>query len=328
MYKSLNSVIDLIDYANAWQVPIEKNTVVINGFWRSGTTWLQEIVTKMLEAKAIFEPFQARAGYLHQCLPELGVKRKDYEYLAAFMPCVTENINQNTKLYVIIEQALKGQLTHPKVLLSKGNRQRLERCLSPRVVTKFTRAALLIKAMQNTFNVPVIHLIRDPRAVISSMIKLNPNWGEKAFYNFSLYDHCLEVEDDRKQYFLDWKNYIEEIEKTNDFGRLAGYFCLTERYLADSLVIPSNRFTTVRYENLVTLGYKHLVETLEVINFQASVDCSKYFNTPSSRDYRDPKNLISQKERIFNWKNQLSEYESAIIKEVTVALGMENYLWN
>lgn len=54
-------------------------TLIINGFWRSGTTWLQKCATDILQAQSIFEPFQARANYILKCLDEISPARRDYK---------------------------------------------------------------------------------------------------------------------------------------------------------------------------------------------------------------------------------------------------------
>jgi len=44
---------------NLWEsqkIDISK-CIVVNGFWRSGTTWLQDTLSAAINAKAVFEPF-------------------------------------------------------------------------------------------------------------------------------------------------------------------------------------------------------------------------------------------------------------------------------
>ena len=50
----------LVDYIAAQRL---KNTLLINGFWRSGTTWLQQTLVEALHAKSLFEPFSPAAGH-------------------------------------------------------------------------------------------------------------------------------------------------------------------------------------------------------------------------------------------------------------------------
>jgi len=253
----------IIDQANGWRIPVETNTLVINGFWRSGTTWLQEIVAQMLKAKPIFEPFQASAGYIFKCLDEIKPKRKDYEFINALMPYTGQGlVHKNTEIYKLLKKSFQGQISHPNVIIARGNRQRLKECLRSKIVTKFTRGALFLEGISNMFNLPILHITRDPRATISSLRKISPTWGEKAFLNFSLYDHLLAVEDGRKEFFSHWKSEIEAIEKTNDFGRLAGYYCLTERYIKEHMANFSAPFIHIRYEDLITNGYPYLQDTI------------------------------------------------------------------
>jgi hypothetical protein len=59
--------VGLMDYIASQQL---KNTLLINGFWRSGTTWLQQTLVQALNAKSLFEPFSpaAAARYRHPWL--------------------------------------------------------------------------------------------------------------------------------------------------------------------------------------------------------------------------------------------------------------------
>ena len=53
--------IALMDYISASNL---SDTLLINGFWRSGTTWLQQTFVDAMDAKSLFEPFSPSADQL------------------------------------------------------------------------------------------------------------------------------------------------------------------------------------------------------------------------------------------------------------------------
>ncbi|MGP1385979.1 MAG: sulfotransferase domain-containing protein [Thainema sp.] len=313
-----------IDRVNGLFVKPE-NTLVINGFWRSGTTWLQECIAEALQAKSIFEPFQARAKYIFKCLPEISPSRRDYAFHNGLMPYAAEALEPDTQLFHLINQAQRGQLTQKFVL--RNQKLNLERCLNQQVVVKYTRGALILRAIANTFSCPVIHVYRDPRAVIASIKKSKPNWGEGAFNNFSLSSHLLEIDDGRYDYFSQWKDEISDIEKTNDYGRIAAYYCLTERYLADSFANGhQNQFALIRYEDLIETGLPMLLDTLHQLDIQVQNPHIKAFVKPSSTQYANKQTHLTRADRLSRWRTRLSQDEAHIIESVVTTFGMQSYL--
>ena len=322
-----NLAFGVFDRLNGFLVDPQQ-TLIINGFWRSGTTWLQEYAANLLRAKRIFEPFQARAGYILGCLDEISPVRRDYGFCNGLMPFISSEISLETKLFDIINQAQRGQLTSKYVLRD----QRLldfDRCFKKQVVVKYVRGSLSLRAMANTFSCPVIHIYRDPRAVIAS-IKQRKNWGEGAFTNFSLCSHLLEVDDGRYDYFKRWKNEIYAMEKTEDLGRLAAYYCLTEQYLSDSFSGEFNgRFACVRYEDLVINGYSMLddiLRNLDLKPYVMHVENLQSFSNPSTTQYQSNTKSLTLEDRLFGWKSKLNNNDAEVVTSVVETFGMRNYL--
>lgn len=309
--------------------------VLINGFWRSGTTWLQESLENILQARSVFEPFNYHGACVYnsprqfsikRCLPEFAPPRYDYKFANLFMPFAPESLTAFPITQQTIDMALRGQL----IMRMYGDRRKtLRDCLALTVVTKFTRASMCLNAIARYFEVPVIHVCRDPRAVIASISRLdNGNFAEGSFNELSLVDQLLKVEDGRYHYFRQWQSEIEAIEQTSATGRIAAYFCLTERFLEDTVRFDRrlNR-VMVRYEDLVLSHGKAFIELISDLGLQPS-DRAFDADTPSATDWNNAlHNRRSTKERLLSWQTKLSDHDQGLIKEVVKTFNMEHRLW-
>lgn len=312
------------DYAHGVSLPVD-NGLVINGFWRSGTTWLQETVSGLLNAKSVFEPFNLPSKNILKCLPEIRPPRQDFQFLNALMPYVPDRFEQGSVLYSIIKQSLKGQLRG-----RSWQKRTLEECTRPNVVVKFTRGSLCAYAIANTFSAPILHIIRDPRAVITSIKSLeNGRWAEGTFNDFSLRELLCDINDGRSQYFQQWASNIEAIDQTTDYGRLAGYYCLTERYLEDSFKSYQGKFTMARYEDLIGSHPSNVAKLLVGLGLKTNINQSLDLDKPSSTDWgkRGWTQKVSKSDRLMGWKQQLSDYERELIEDIVISFNMQDRFW-
>lgn len=303
-------------------------SLVINGFWRSGTTWVQEIAAEMMNAKMVFEPFQARAKAIFGCLDELRPARRDYPFVNALMPYL-ESCPQDGKLRELIEGSLRGQLRSHHV---RRGRPQLRDSLRDRVAVKFTRGSLCLTAISQCFQTPVLHVQRDPRAVIASIKKgYRSGWGEGAFDDFDLATHLLGVDDGRRRYFVRWEREIVELQRQDDIARLAGYYCLTEQCLDDQLAQANpSRFIRLQYEDLLSAGPEKLRSSLESIGVRTVPVSLERFSRKSSTAYPAGKSRSEPADpgkTATKWKSLLTPAEQTSIEDVVAMFGMENRLY-
>lgn len=286
---------------------------------------MQEFLGELLQAKTLFEPLQARAGYLFQCLDEIAPSRRDYAFCNALMPYAQGKLDRGTKLFRVMDRAQRGALTNKHVL----RKQRLadfRRIFNKRVVIKDTRAWLALRAIVNTFSYPAIHLYRDPRAVIAS-IRKRENWGESAFQNLPLRAHLLEVDDGRYDYFKQFEKQIAMIERAGDFARLAGYYCLTERCLLDGVSEGScGKLVRIRYEDLLADGPKVIRETIQTLGLQPPSMDLEGLSKPSSTQYGSRKQPLAPEARALGWLEDLDPTAARTIEWVVGDFGLGHYL--
>jgi len=322
------------DMLSGFLVPPQRR-ILINGFWRSGTTWLQESLEKMLGARSVFEPLNyhsleaynsPRQFSLKRSLPEFSPPRYDYAFANLFMPYAPDSLATFPKTRRVVDAALRGQL----IMRMYGDRRKtLSDCLTLTVVTKFTRAAMCMNAIAHDFAVPIVHVHRDPRGVIASIQSLDGgHFADDSFNQLSLVDQFLRVKDGRYQYFRQWQSDIETLEKSSVIGRIAAYFCLTERFIEDTVIFnPSLKRVMIRYEDLVLSQGQAFNDLIAALGF-TSVDTALDADRPSITDWNNQQQQRrSTKDRLLSWKGKLSDYDQALIAEVAKTFNMEHRLW-
>ncbi|NJL44955.1 MAG: hypothetical protein HC922_02820 [Leptolyngbyaceae cyanobacterium SM2_3_12] len=326
-------ICNFADQANGFRVNAEES-LIINGFWRSGTTWIMELVADMLGAKTVFEPFNppipnrapVKKSPIGRCLAEINPPRADYAFVCGLMPYVDDQLDPDSQLARVVHKALLGQLKSRKL----GPKD-LRECLRQRVVAKFTRGSLCLRSIQDAFGGPVLHVIRDPRASICSLKKLeNGNFAWGAFNNFPLRAHLLGIQDSRTDYFSRWTQDIEMFDQASDYHRLAAYYCLTERYLLDSFRDAQHPFHVVRFEAVGLSEAAILRQAMEQMGLPLLADQAQAFHRPSGTDWgkANSTDQVPIEERIFSWRKKLTKAECQAISEVVEHFHMTDHFWS
>ncbi len=121
------------------------NAVIVAGSGRSGTTWVAELLAAMDGGKIVFEPFHAKVPIGNMFA---------HSYLRPGEQC------EPLKRFWLV--CLNGQMRHRWV----RHIQQGENPTGPSVIVKAIRANLMLAWVRSVYpTVPVLYLIRDPRAV-------------------------------------------------------------------------------------------------------------------------------------------------------------------
>ncbi len=151
-----------------------KNSIVILGFGRSGTTWISDIVSKMLGGLILFEPFH----------PAVYNKAKESCYHNATNPDLLKDISKHTDIF--LEKGIKDKWLLRNHLSSNLNE------VSDFFVSEVWKNCAVIgyKSIRQNFMIPwiyenvsskIVYLKRDILSVVSSCVRRKQFWEEFGF---------------------------------------------------------------------------------------------------------------------------------------------------
>jgi hypothetical protein len=183
-------------------------------------------------------------------------------------------------------------------------------------------APLCVRAAQNTFGMPVLHVYRDPRAVIASIKKTRWHW---LFDHLILREQLLEIPDGRADYFGRWRDEIREYDRADPVSRTAVYWSLTERYLLESYAGYQGRFVCTSYEQLAQGREPIFRETLTRLGLSP---WHEQFRVPEadSTTTADVQRGASVEERVEGWRTFLSPSDIAAIESIVTRFGLADRL--
>ena len=297
-----------------------RDSLFMCGFWRSGTTWLQETLTTLLAAKLVFEPLYSGVHDLKAIYRrDAYLMNKKQAFLRLYMPFCSEPTLDSHPLHGFFERALRSALPGRWVRIYRRD---LDESARTKVIVKCVRAQLCLRAVQNTFGMPVIHIYRDPRAVAASAEMTT--W-KKQFEPLSLRRQLLEPRDGRADFFGQWRDEIIHYDKQGPAARLAAYWALTEHFVQHSYADAPNRVVFVSYEDLCRRREAVVLELLQKLGVPPVGAHSQVLDADSSTT-SEGRRGASVDERLAGWKHTLSPAEIASIEAIAQRFGFEDRL--
>ncbi|WP_259048471.1 sulfotransferase domain-containing protein [Salinibacter ruber] len=262
---------EYLDYISSLFITARSSTV-ITGYWRSGTTWVQQVISHSLQARRIFEPLYPKIIRYSRLRPTYVSKIGGERPLdAAWMPFSKGNLPVSFQKY--LRDCLTGRicLTHQSGIKGywlRSARNTQWEALQPRVVVKFVRGQLMLPGLLSTFDVPILHLRRDPRAVLASFKR--KGWVDWFRCDTPLQHLLLRGGDGREEYFGQWRNDIEQIDHAGSaFGQAAAYWVLTERYV-DEVPAENENVRIVRFQRLKEERNSYLLDVLDALGVEGA----------------------------------------------------------
>lgn len=214
----VSSLINLVAYQTNYNI---KNTTLIVGSTRSGTTFLMESINKKNEYRLIFEPFNKT--YTDEW--------QDFATREWLDPAQTENQKKKT-----IKNILTGRINNSWI--NRYNRK----VICDRRLIKAVRANLLVEYIRTEYpTLPIIYLIRNPYDVVAS--RINMNFDARDIFQ------VLDQTSFLKKYYSDIDR--EELMKKLDSkeAKHAALWCIENRYLLQSL--SRLNLHLLHYENII-----------------------------------------------------------------------------
>lgn len=277
--------------------------LLVSGFWRSGTTWLQETLATALGAKTVFEPLS----------PMEPARRAA---LAAQNPDDSEDLMQATipgPLAVdaddwrYLDRTCRGSLATEYLM---SCRRDVAESFRRDIVVKDVRLQANLAAFHRRHDVPVVHVRRHPCAVVASLAAANWHWS---FANVTLAALLPRL---GPVLAAGERDDLVERFDTDPGARIATFWAVTERLAAAELA-DQPWGALVSYEAFALAPYKVLDQLCGRLRLRQTspVDAS----TPSASvspeafaAYRTP-----PQER---WRSQLSGTDAARIRAIADAV--------
>jgi len=297
-----------------WTRP--ESAIVVTGFWRSGTTWLQGLLAETAKAKPVFEPLHWSIDeYSEAIRSDFPLPSEDDLFMNSFMPYCREPLQAYPALAAYLRQALVGGVTHSWV---RRGRKGWADAGCRRTVVKFVRGHLLIPAIHDAFSHSHVHIRRDPRAVVASIQRNNWGWWME---DLSLEDQLLRPDDGRSDYFGYWEEEIATYDRRGFTSRAAAYWALTERFIQDR-ALPVTEGELVSYENLCSKQEESISDKLSLF-LDSTPEAPTHGDVDEDSPTTEPdRRNVSMEERLHGWKKELSRTEAKRISSIAETFGI------
>ncbi len=278
--------------------PLLRDTVVISGFWRSGTTWLQQQVCESLNAKSIFEPYSPASGHNWRQVSDGNPEANKH----VFMPLSMDMLNEHD--LSVLADSCKGVGRHGYTyFLYENHTDAFKRSL----VLKFTRVGFILPELAEKLSTPILHIRRNPGSVYASFKNTDWDWQFEDVNLTKLYDDA----DLRSASDID--GLIDTLKRhdTSPAARFAVLWGLSEQRAQSA--IDANTAKLIEYNDLVD-GSVRLPEILEGFGLKAkSVAKSETASPVTTADRAQ----LTAKERKHDWTKRLTDNE---ISDITNTL--------
>ena len=292
------------------------DSTVITGFWRSGTTWLQLAISDAVKGRSVFEPFHREVEkYCDLIDTHLRPPVVHQSFIKAYMPYCAD-FEDRPALWDFLKDVMKGRIR--ETWLNRG--RNIQHITSDRVVVKFVRGQLMQPAFSGNEHPALIHVQRDPRAVLASLLRKDWCWWMRSL---SLKDQLLSPDDGRAKYFSQWTEDVERADRETFPARFATYWALTERFVMDR-GLPESGGTLIRYENVCLERAEYLNQVLSTV---LPVDCpieQRHLRGESPTTQGGRSGIIE--ERIHGWKDELTTGQVKDVERVVQRFELDHAL--
>lgn len=265
-----------------------RDTVILAGSGRSGTTWVQELINNQNDFRIMFEPF-------HSLKIDLLKTWNFRQYIRS---------DDSRDMFLIpATRILSGGIRHKWI--DRYNRK----TFPGKRLIKDIRIQLLLHWIKGHFpEIPIIVLLRHPCAVANSRLK--QGWPAH------LEDFL--IQDDLFDDFLD--PFRQEIENAKDlFDQQIFMWCI-ENYVPLKQ-FKENEILVVFYEQLCRNPHQEMSRMMEYIGKSFSSDMLDKISRPSAQSRKDSA-IISGVDPVSAWRNDISDEQVKRAVEILRMFGL------
>ena len=266
-----------------------RQTVILAGTGRSGTTWVQEMINSQNDYRIMFEPFHSKKVDLLN-----GWNYRQY------LRCN----DRNDRFLRAATRILSGQIRHQWV------DQYSEMFYLRKRLIKDIRIQLILHWIKYNFpEIPIILLLRHPCAVASSKLKLG--W-DTHLEDFLVQDELM----------IDFLGpFRKDVESARDpFDKHIFMWCI-ENY------VPLNQFDNrdvlvVFYEHLCINPEKEFKRIMPFIGATFSSKMLDIISTPSAQSQRDSA-IVSGVDPVRSWRTVVDDEHVKRAIEILAIFGLQ-----
>lgn len=275
-----------------------KHTIVI-GTARSGTSWLSENMAKVFRYRMLFEPEH----------PE----NTKNGHLITDKLITKENAKNNRQAIEYLKRVFKNQVDSDWIAQHSNRKYKMH--LWPYIpkhfIIKFVRGNLMGFFLNQHFNIPVVHVIRNPIDVINSQQRVKFPW----LYDLSYF---YDQEELNNLIYDKYNINIKEYKEKSEVEILALRWCIENVFLLNHLLPQkSSSYHLIRYEEFKqdVNKYKELCDSLDIqvadnIENKYKQFSSKTHPKSSLRGETNYQNITDQEIKIIH--NVLNRFDQSL----------------
>lgn len=272
--------------------------IVIVGTARSGTSWLSETMASQHRYRMLFEPE-------HETQTKRG-------HLLCDKWITTKTASEEVKRY--LEQVFSNRVDCDWI--AQNSNRKYKRHLWPfipkKFIIKFVRASLMAQFINETYQIPVIHLTRNPYDVIKSQQKVKFPW----LYDLSHFANQISLVLLIKEEFnFDITTYVQ----LSDLEKLTLRWCIENVLPLELFKSYYNHVKVVRYEELFS-DIEVFYSLCEEFNLEPISNLEDFYSKPSSKTHPDS-DVRKQHKKLVTW----SEAELMKINKILDAFKTQMY---
>lgn len=269
-----------------------RNTVLLAGMGRSGSTWVGDILNYDNSYRDIFEPF----------FPAKVPEAKSFAYPQYIRPD-----NKDGTFLKAAKQILSGSFRN------KWTDHNNKRLFTTKRLIKDIRANLFLKWVHENFpGIPIILLLRHPCAIIPSWLKAGFGDGTRAQQRILEQAHLLEDH---------IAPFAEQFAKTRDpFERLVFFWCIY--YYVPLKQFKRDEICVTFYENFYLKPREELDKIFSFIGRSYSEKTMEILSKPS-RTTTANSNVLTGGDIVNGWKKYVSAAQVEKAYEIMALFGFD-----